>query len=155
MRALSRIGVGAAAGIVIAAIATAALAAPPTFPQYSGPASKNNPVAKPTEIVYTGDGSEFFAGKKSAKKIGKLNWTKWNSTEGIAAGYQYIDNCSPSCAAGKFAQYPIALKAFRLRKESKFHFFTRLEVTYTGKKPSHQTSFTWKVSYSHGFFQIG
>lgn len=155
MRALKRVAITAVAGIAIAAIAAAALAATPTFPAFYGSPSKDNPVSKPTEIVYTGDSSEFFAGNKGAKKIGKLHWKKWDSTEGVATGYQYIDNCKPSCAGGKFATYPVTLKAFRPKKESKYFFFTRLKVTYTGKKPIQKKSFTWKVSYSRGFFQIG
>jgi hypothetical protein len=155
MKALKRFGIAALAGIVIAAVATAALAATPTFPTFNGSASKDNPVSKPTEIVYTGDGSELFAGKKGAKKIGKLHWATWNNTEGVASGYQYINNCEPSCAGGKFATYPVTLNASRPKKESKYFIFTRLKVTYTGKKPAHKKSFTWTVSYSKGIFQIG
>jgi hypothetical protein len=155
MRALKRVAITAVAGIAIAAIATAALAAAPTFPAFNGSASKNNPVSKPTEIVYTGDDSEFFAGHKGAKKIGKLDWKTWNSTDGIASGYQYIDNCRPNCAAGKFATFPVTLKAYRPKKESKYLFFTRLKVTYTAKEPAHKKTFTWKASYSKGYFQIG
>jgi hypothetical protein len=145
----------AIAGSAIAGGASAAMAATPKFPAFSGPPSKTNPVVKPTEIVYSGDGSQFFAGnKEGSKKIGKLHWTTWNGTEALGTGYQWIDNCNPSCANGKFSRYPVTLKASAPKQESKYYIFTRLKVTYTGKKYGHHKSFTWTVSYSHGFFDI-
>jgi len=155
MIAIKRSAATAIAGLAVAAGASAALAATPKFPAFSGPPSKGNPAVKPTEIVYSGDGSQFFAGIKSSKKVGKLHWTVWNGTKGVGTGDQWIDNCSPSCAAGKFSKYPVTLKAYQPKKESKFVIFTRLKVTYTGKKYGRQKSFTWKVSYSRGIFLIG
>ncbi len=151
----NRAAVVAIAGLASAVAASAAIAATPTMPAFFGPPSKNNPVAKPPEIVYSGDGSEFFAGTKSAKRAGKLHWTTWNGSVGLGSGYQWIDNCSPSCANGKFALFPVTLKVYRPRKESKYFIFTRLQVTYTGKKPGHRSSFIWKLSYTRGFFEIG
>jgi hypothetical protein len=153
MNTLKRSSVAAVVGLAIAA--SAALAATPTFPAFSGPPSKNNPVAKPNEIVYSGDGSEFFAGAKRPHKALNLHWTVWSSSKGLGTGYQWINNCSPSCANGKFTLYPVTLAVSQPKKESKYFIFTRLKVTYTGKKPRNQKSFTWKISYSHGFFEIG
>jgi hypothetical protein len=154
MHVVKRSALAGVTGLLLAAGASAALAATPTFPAFTGPPSKDNPVVKPSSIVYTGDSSEFFAGAGKTT-AGKLNWTVWNSTEGLGTGYQWTDNCKPNCAEGKFSKVPIALKAYRPKKESKYFFFTRLKVTYTGKKPGHQKSFTWKVSYSRGNFLIG
>jgi hypothetical protein len=154
MNAINRTAVAGIATLAIAAGASAALAATPTFPAFSGPPSKNNPVVKPSEIVYSGDGSHLFAGG-AGNKVGKLHWTVWNSTEGLGTGYNWINNCNPSCANGKYAKYPVTLKVYQPKKQSKFFIFTRLKVTYMGKKPGGKQSFTWKVSYSHGFFEIG
>jgi hypothetical protein len=154
MHAVKRSALAGVTGLLLAAGASAALAATPTFPAYTGPPSKNNPVVKPANIVYTGDSSEFFAGKGN-KKAGKLHWTVWNSTEGLGTGYQWIDNCTPNCAQGKFSKFPVTLKAYNPKKKSKYFFFTRLKVTYTGKKPESEKGFTWKVSYSGGIFEIG
>jgi hypothetical protein len=145
----------AIAGLVSATAASAAIAATPTMPAYYGPPSKNNPVAKPGAIVYTGDGSEFFGGAKHPHGAANLHWTTWNGSEGLGSGYQWINNCTPSCAGGKFSLYPVTLKVYRPKHESKYFIFTRLKVTYTGKKPDHKSSFTWTLSYARGFFQIG
>jgi hypothetical protein len=155
MKRITRFAVAGTAALMMAAAAPAAMAATPKFPAFAGPPSKNNPVVKPTEIIYSGDGSEFFAGNRvGAHKIGKLHWTVWNGSEGLGTGYQWINNCSPSCANGKFTQYPVTLKAYRPKHESKYYIFTRLKVTYTGKKFGPHKTFTWAVSYSHGFFDI-
>jgi hypothetical protein len=152
MNVTKRSAAAGATGLALAISASAAMAATPKFPAFGGPPSKDNPVVKPTEIVYSGDGSQFFAGKKESKRAGKLHWTVWNGTEGLGTGYQWIDNCNPSCANGKFSLAPVSLKVYRPRHESKYYIFTRLKVTYTGTR--HRKGFTWTVSYSDGFFQI-
>jgi hypothetical protein len=152
MNFTTRSALAGAAGLALAVTASAAIAATPKFPAFGGPPSKDNPVVKPTEIVYSGDGSQFFAGKKESRRAGKLHWTEWNSTEGRATGYQWVDNCSPSCANGKFSLSPVSLTVSRPRHESKYYIFTRLKVVYTGRK--HRKGFTWTVSYFHGFFEI-
>jgi hypothetical protein len=154
MKVIKRSALAVIPALVIAAAASAALAATPTFPTFTGPPSKHDPTVKPAEIIYTGDGSGFFAGPGN-KKAGKLHWTVWNGTEGLGTGENWVDNCSPNCAAGKFSKYPVTLRVSQPKKESKYLVFSRLTVTYTGKKPSHQKSFTWKVSYSDGEFLIG
>lgn len=153
MNTLKRSIVVAIVGLALAA--SAALATSPTFPGFSGPPSKHNPTVKPAEIIYSGDGSQFFAGAKHPHRAGNLKWTVWNSTEGLGTGYQWVNNCSPSCANGKFFLSPVTLLVSRPRTESKYFIFTRLKVTYTGKKMPHQKNFTWKISYSHGFFELG
>jgi hypothetical protein len=155
MNIVKTTALAAIAGLAVAAGASAATSATPTFPQFAGPPSKDNPVAKPPEIVYSGDGSHLFGGAKGNRKIGKIHWTTWNGTEGLASANNWINNCDPSCANGKFTLYPVTLKATAPKKEGKYYFFTRLKVTYTHKKFGPKQSFTWPVSYSHGFFDIG
>lgn len=155
MNAIQRTALAAILGLGLAGAATAATAPIPAFPTSSSPPSRTNPAVKPAEIYYSGDGSEFFAGKKSAARAGKLHWTVWNGTEGLGTGYDWINNCSPDCASGKFTLFPVTLKVYRPEKESKYFIFTRLKVTYTHKKFGPKKSFTWNVSYAHKFFQIG
>jgi hypothetical protein len=155
MSAIKKSALGVIVGLGLAASATAVASTTPAFPAFSGPPSKTNPVVKPSEILYTGDGSEFFAGKKSPTKTAKLHWSTWNGTEGLGTGYNWINHCSPDCAQGKFSQYPVTLKVSRPAKEGKYLVFTRLKVTYTGKKFGPKQSFTWKVTFKHGYFVIG
>lgn len=64
-------------------------------------------------------------------------------------------SAAPSCANGKFTLYPVTLKATAPKKEGKYFIFTRLKVTYTHKKFGPKQSFTWPISYSHRYFNIG
>jgi hypothetical protein len=155
MKSIKIYALAGIAGLAISAAASAAQAATPKLPDFAGPPAKNNPVAKPREIIYSGDGSHFFAGGKGPTKPGRLLWRVWDGNEGLAYGYQWINNCEPSCANGKFSLYPVTLKASKPKQESKYYIFTRLHVTYTGKKYPHAKNFTWAVSYSNGFFDIG
>jgi hypothetical protein len=155
MNAIKSFVMIAIASLAIAGGASAALAATPTFPAFAGPPSKDNPVVRPAAIIYSGDSSQFFAGA-GAHRPGKLHWTVWNSTEGLGSGENWINNCTPSCANGTFSQYPVTLKVYRVKRESKFRIFTRLTVTFTGTRPvDSRRTFTWKVSYGDGFFEIG
>jgi hypothetical protein len=154
MNAVKRMALAGVAALGVAAGASAALAATPTFPAFTGPPSKNNPVVKPHEIVYTGDSGEFFAGT-GTRRPGKIHWSVWNRTEGVGSGANWVNNCTPNCASGKFSSYPVTLKAYRPEKVSKYFIFTRLKVTYTGKKFGNKQSFTWKISYKRGVFLIG
>jgi hypothetical protein len=155
MNVIQRTAMAAILGLALASAATAATASTPAFPVYTGPPSKTNPSVKPAQVYYSGDGSEFFAGKKIGSKAGKLHWTVWNGTEGLGTGYDWINNCSPDCAQGKFSLYPVTLKVYRPEKESKYFIFTRLTVTYTHKKFGPKKTFTWKVSYANKNFQLG
>jgi hypothetical protein len=147
MRTITKSALATLALLCIAATgASAAAAALPSIPAFNGPAGKHNPVVKPSEIVYSGDGSQLFGGP--SRKSNKIHWTTWNSTEGVGTGAQWIDNCNPNCAAGTFTRYPISLKATQPKKEGKYLIFTRLKVTYTTSKHfANKKSFTWKVSY--------
>jgi hypothetical protein len=136
---------------VVAASGASAAAALPALPAYSGPIKTGkNPVVKPKSIVYTGDGSGFLAGPGTTgrrPKAGKLNWTKWNATGASGTGEDWINNCLPDCADGKFSAFPVALKASRPRVVLGHKIFTRLKVTWTGSRPKfikHHVEI-WKV----------
>jgi hypothetical protein len=57
------------------------------------------------------------------------------------------------CAAGKFHGYAVTLKLTSPKKVEGLDVFTRMEVTSTGKRPSHAPkSQTWKLGHSKKFF---
>jgi hypothetical protein len=159
MRTKSRVTVvSVVVGLVAAASASAAMALP-GLPAYSGPIrAGKNPVVKPGSIVYTGDGSGFLAGPgKTGRrpKAGKLKWTSWSGKGATATGEDWINNCLPDCADGKFSTFPVALKASRPRVVLGHKIFTRLKVTWTGSRPKfikHHVEL-WKVRTSqHDYF---
>ena len=121
----------------------------PKVPTYSGPYSKNDLQAKPTRITITEDGYVYLAGpRRSAKRDDPLSWTRWTATSGHGSGFEWINNCKPSCVSGTFHSYPVNLKAWRPRPLTHRLVFTRMTVTYTGKLPPHTSQKTqvWKVT---------
>ena len=83
---------------------------------------------RPAHIVYTGDGSGVLGGFDGTGTAhpGHLVWASWTPTVARGSGAIWIDNCTPDCAAGKFAPYAVAIVAFRPVKGH----FTRLTLTY-------------------------
>lgn len=142
-------------GLIVAAIATwgasAALAAlPGVTSEGSAP-----PKVKPRTIIYTGDGSGFFAGAHRVSKtnFGSLHWSKWNKKKALGSGGNWLNDCKPSCARGKFLGYPVTLKLTRPRRVEGKHVFTRMTVTYTQNLPSHAIkTTTWKLTHSGKLF---
>jgi hypothetical protein len=155
MTAKSIAGATAAA---LAMSASAALAATPMIPAYTGPPQAGkNPRVRPGQIVYTGDGSGVLAGRGKASRrphFGHIHWTRWGAHRARGTGANWLNNCKPDCADGRFSSYPVKLAASRPRVMAGFDVFTRLKVTYTAKMPRfvHQRTQTWKVKHSRGVF---
>ena len=135
-----RTGVTAIATALIFALgASAALAGRTQIPVYDGPPqSGKDPLATPSQIIWTGDGTGVFAGRGTPSrrpKFGRLRWSKWTSTEGRATGANWLNNCIPYCAAGKFTPFNVNLTVYRPRTLLGHKVFTRIKVAYTGKVP--------------------
>jgi hypothetical protein len=69
---------------------------------------------------------EFFTG---------LKWTSWKSV-GYGSGTLKVNNCTPTCANGKFIGYPILTVLWRPEAWSGHsgQYFTRLTFIFTGKR---------------------
>lgn len=142
---LRRATIVAAALAGSAAFATSALAGP-VLPVYDGPPSAKYMQARPNVIVYTGDGSGFFAGHGVAGRRQAhpphLHWTSWTALQARGWGADWIDNCTPNCAHGRFTPYNVNLHAYRPRHLGGWLVFTRLAVTFTSHRPSFQHAVT-------------
>jgi hypothetical protein len=93
---------------------------------------------KPFQIIWTGDATGVFAGRGKAgkhPKFGALYWSKWTATEGKGSGANWLNDCIPFCAAGKYTPFNANFDAYRPRVISGFKVFTRLKVVYTGRVP--------------------
>jgi opacity protein-like surface antigen len=142
--------IGVAVAVFAASGASAALAAVPGVTS-EGPGAK----VKPAAIVYTGDGSALFAGAQKVSKtnFGSLHWSKWTKKKAVGTGGNWLNDCKPSCAAGKFHGYPVKLTLTSPKKVAGKHIFTRMTVTYTQNLPAHATkTTTWKVSHAGSAF---
>ena len=152
----------AAALVVGFGMTTAAFAAVPKVPVFLGPPrSGQTPRVRPPEIVYTGDGTGFFAGRGRAgyhPKFGHLHWTEWTATEAKAWGADWLDNCNPDCAGGYRKPFPVNLDLYRPRRTLGYLVFTRIKVTYTKKAEPythrHVETFRLGVGYGQYFWKF-
>lgn len=60
---------------------------------------------RPATIGYTGDGTGIIGGTDgtSVRNLGHLRWTTYSVRLGSAIGLVWLDNCTPSCAGGRFS----------------------------------------------------
>jgi hypothetical protein len=155
-RMTSRTGIAVAiVAAVVGVGAGAALAADPGVITSSGPPSQHDPEARPGEIIYTGDGSGLFAGRgHSIAHPGKIKWTSYGATSAKATAANWLNNCTPSCAGGKFTAYPVTLSLSQAQTVHGRDIFTHMVVSYTGKLPSgvNQHKQTWTVKYKDGAY---
>lgn len=81
------------------------------------PSMTSNPKAvsyRPAEMVHSGDGSAYLAGNgASARSPGKIRWTSWTGSEALGSGANWLNNCTPSCAQGKYTAYLSSVLAYR------------------------------------------
>jgi hypothetical protein len=147
-----------AVALVAASAASAAAAAVPKLMSSDGPArAGKNPRVRPGRIIYTGDGSGVLAGTGRPSRrpdFGRLRWTNWGATGAHATGANWLDDCVPNCASGRFTAYPVAIRAFRPRVVVGYKIFTRIRVRYTGRLPSfvHHRTQVWKIRHTGGQF---
>jgi hypothetical protein len=130
--ALAAIAISAGAALTAAAASASAKAASASatgLPMVLTPGSRQQFALRPAEIDYTGDGTGVlggFDGTGRYPSYGHLKWSSWTGTEALGSGAVWIDDCTPSCAAGKFSPYAIAVRAF----DPAAGHFTRLRLRY-------------------------
>lgn len=72
--------------------------------------------------------SEYFAG---------LKWVSWRSVA-YGSGTLKVNSCNPTCAQGKYINYPILTVLWRAEARPGHHgqhYFSRLTFIFTGKRP--------------------
>jgi hypothetical protein len=82
-----------------------------------------------TYTLACGDGSEVLA---------SLSWSRWSPGRAIAGGKDWINDCEPNCATGKFHSYPVYV-AFQGGADVYGHpgevRYTRYRLIYPGQRP--------------------
>jgi hypothetical protein len=149
---------GFVAALVVAALAvasTAGAAALPSAVADGGTVKQGkNVLVRPKQIIYTGDGSGFLAGPGKAgrhPRPGSLQWSSWTHGAALGRGDDWLNDCQPFCAAGKFSQHAVNITLFRPRRMLGLLVFTRMRIHYThGPDP-----FTHKSSESFNLTRAG
>ncbi|MEU6773692.1 hypothetical protein [Streptomyces sp. NPDC046759] len=140
-----------AAGALLTTAMTTPSASPPTppgssvqtgSPTPSGTGVQAGPVrpvlvdcffhknVRPVEFILAcGDGNSRLAG---------LHWTQWSPNEAKAVGVNWVNDCTPYCAAGTFRQYPVVIRLTgdqQWKRHPAFQRFTQMSLTYSGARP--------------------
>ena len=106
----------------------------------AGPAS-----AAPSQVVLVncgGVGQVRPAGydigcMPSNELVTGLTWTSWRSVA-FGSGTLEVNDCTPTCAQGKYIKYPILVVLWRAERWSKHpgqNYFSRLTWIFTGNRP--------------------
>jgi hypothetical protein len=131
------------AGVAVAAsAATAAVVA--AVPASATPAAP--PAPRPVVLINpcnTGQGlvkpSTYDIGCMASQQfVTGLSWTSWKSAA-FGSGTLKVNNCTPSCAMGKYVKFPILVVLWRARPWPHHpgrEYFSRLTWIFTGKRPS-------------------
>ena len=150
---LKKISVVVVATGALLAVPSAFAGTLPKIPIFTGTPSSHDFQVEPSSITYTGDGSGFFAGghRPHSHRARSLKWKSWTANGASGSGFNWLNNCRPDCAHGKFTLYPVTLKLSRPRHEHHHLVFTRMNVTYTGSKPGRvKHRELWKLVFSSG-----
>ncbi len=75
----------------------------------------------------------------SSELVTRLTWTSWRSVA-FGSGVLEVNNCTPTCAQGRYVKYPILVALWRAEpwpKHAGRAYFSRLTWIFTGKPPGH------------------
>ncbi len=131
---LTRARIFLATGMLVAgAVTTTALAVSPA-------------AAVSTQVVIVNCGghgqvkpASYDIGCIANELLAKMKWTSWR-TSAFGHGDLKVNNCTPTCAHGKFISYPVLLVAWRARPWPHHlgqRYFSRLTWIFTAKRPGH------------------
>ncbi|MEV0904260.1 hypothetical protein [Streptomyces hokutonensis] len=98
-----------------------------------------HPEVRPADFVLAcGDGNS---------RLASLRWTNWDANSATATGVNWVNDCKPYCAAGKFHSYPVVVRldnAQTWKRHPGIRQYGRISLTYTAGRPD---SFAHVVTY--------
>jgi hypothetical protein len=84
-------------------------------------------------------GSLELACADANDSLGKLSWTVWSPNFATATGIQTLNDCTPSCAVGKFHTYPVRVilwNSAAVRGHAAERRYTMITLLYSGQTPT-------------------
>jgi hypothetical protein len=71
-----------------------------------------------------------------AMSIEHIKWSSFGKATATGTGSAHIKSCTPDCAAGKFHDYPVQVKASKPKMcPDKRSDYRQMTLTYTGSRP--------------------
>jgi hypothetical protein len=97
------------------------------------------PKIRPADFVLAcGDGNS---------RLTSLRWSHWGTASARAVGVNWLNDCKPYCAAGRFHAYPVIVRLDHPRpwkKRPQLSHYGRMTLQYTNGRPE---GFSRTVSY--------
>ena len=89
-----------------------------------------HPEVRPTDFMLAcGDGNS---------RLTSLRWTSWNGNSATATGVNWVNDCNPYCAVGKFHSFPVTVRldnAQTWKRHPQARQYTEITLTYPGARP--------------------
>ncbi len=136
------IRVGAVGAIVsVGALASACSAS--STPNASAPLPRIQPCIGKPQIKPS---SYTIACADAGIYLKSMRWKSWTNTKAIATGQYWQNDCTPSCAAGKFHGYPATITLSNPKSTKSGKVFADMSVSYTvsGKPKAYVTTLPLK-----------
>jgi len=136
----------------LAASASASAAVLPGVVDEIGPAYYGSIQVRPAEIVWTGDGTGLFAGRRHPTvrpADSEIDWIAWTRSSATGTAYSWLDNCVPDCADGSFTSYPVRLRLGDPGTLNHHRVFLKMTAIYTHRVPAgSKRRSIWTASYA-------
>lgn len=90
----------------------------------------SHPEVRPTDFLLAcGDGNS---------RLASLNWSRWDGDAARAQGVNWVNDCEPYCAAGRFHAYPVTVRLDRpepWKKRPGLSHYSRITLVYPDSRP--------------------
>ena len=130
MAAVALLGIGMSAGVLAAA--SPATAASRTSVNNCGTLE-----VKPTDLV--------LACADANSMLTDLKWSGWSNGRAKGVGTYEVNDCQPTCVAGKTRSYPVRVKLDQPKVQEGKRVFTRLVVAYAKASPTGRKYGVWRL----------
>lgn len=134
--------------VTLCAVASLATAAGTPAVDRSGPAAAVQTVRQPTALPVLVDcfwhpqirPSDFMlACGDGNSRLASLDWSRWGADEARAKGVNWVNDCKPYCAAGRFHAYPVTVRLDHpepWKKRPQVSHYSRITLEYTDRRPA-------------------
>ena len=99
----------------------------------------SHPQVRPADFILAcGDGNS---------RLASLRWSRWDAATARAKGVNWVNDCTPYCAAGRFHAYRVTVRLDRPRpwkKQPQVAHYSRITLVYQAGRPE---QFAPTVSY--------
>jgi hypothetical protein len=122
---------------------TTALTAGAATPRFILLGCDNNAEVAPSGISNCGDGAVGLKG---------LHWTSWTSRVASGYGTYFLNDCTPSCAAGHFNTYPALVVLWgsaAVKGHPSERKYTQMTLVFTGTRPPYYQLVNGKSVVTH------